>query len=334
MKISRFWTFTKDEWDPGRLQRWGLPHRGGDEWGRRVVTVGFWFLGYVNWVWRTCWCKDCHDMRAQTYGFLAEEVAAFERGQHELTHPGEVIPASPELVALGDELARQARRSEPPEDTEDFGPVPEPPRDHTDLYEELNPDVVAELRDAMPQPHVIEVGTVALVGQEAELPETLTSQMTRWADLKARMKAEYEAEQARIAAMPPEERAEHEAAKERKKAFFDALAEMGDDIVDNMTGLRLADPRVAESHGGGACPEQHEGVLTTGEHFYFRYRHGWASLTLGDRPGVYGPPTRYVNSPGFIAEQGMEVGDGLQGIFDDDEQRNSTFSTLLDRLGR
>ncbi len=40
-------------------------------------------------------------------------------------------------------------------------------------------------------------------------------------------------------------------------------------------------PQVAESHGGGACPEQHWGVLADGRVFYFRMRHGWASLCLG-----------------------------------------------------
>lgn len=203
----------------------------------------------------------------------------------------------------------------------------EQPKDHTDLYEELNPDVVAQIEG------------VEMVGQEADLPtDTLNGQLVKWADTKAKMKAAWEAEKARVAAMPPEERAEHEAAKERRREGLLALMELGDEIMGNMSSLRLTDPRVAESKGGGACPEQHEGRLTTGEYFYFRYRSGWASVTLGRTPGVYGPPFRGVESPperdGFIAEEGMNVGDGLQGIFDDDEQRNSTFSTLLDRLGR
>lgn len=49
----------------------------------------------------------------------------------------------------------------------------------------------------------------------------------------------------------------------------------------------IRDPRVATSHGGGACPEQHWGVLTDGRVFYFRYRHGWASVTLA--PHWYEP---------------------------------------------
>lgn len=42
----------------------------------------------------------------------------------------------------------------------------------------------------------------------------------------------------------------------------------------------LTDPRVATSHGGGVCPVQHWGVLIDGRVFYFRYRHGYATVTL------------------------------------------------------
>jgi len=49
----------------------------------------------------------------------------------------------------------------------------------------------------------------------------------------------------------------------------------------------IRDPRVLTSHGGGACPVQHWGVLTDGRVFYFRYRHGWASINLG--PEWYEP---------------------------------------------
>jgi hypothetical protein len=49
----------------------------------------------------------------------------------------------------------------------------------------------------------------------------------------------------------------------------------------------LSDPRVATSHGGGACPVQHWGVLVDGRVFYFRYRHGWAHVSLA--PAWYEP---------------------------------------------
>jgi hypothetical protein len=117
--------------------------------------------------------------------------------------------------------------------------------------------------------------------------------------------------------------------------FHDLLRIPAEIIYHDMTRLRLTDPRVAESQGGGACPEQHEGRLRSGEFFYFRYRHGWASVTLGDRPQVYGPPRSGMDSPGFLAEEGMSVGSEMQGSFyDDDELRNRTFTALLDRLGR
>lgn len=46
------------------------------------------------------------------------------------------------------------------------------------------------------------------------------------------------------------------------------------------TGRTIDDDRVAESHGGGACPEQHWGTLIDGRRFYFRYRSAWASIRL------------------------------------------------------
>ena len=57
----------------------------------------------------------------------------------------------------------------------------------------------------------------------------------------------------------------------------------------------LNDPRVVTSHGGGACPVQHWGVLTDGRVFYFRYRHGWASISLG--PEWYEPGLLPVRNP-------------------------------------
>lgn len=76
-----------------------------------------------------------------------------------------------------------------------------------------------------------------------------------------------------------------------------------------------------------ACPEQYAGTLDTGEFFYFRYRNGYASLTLGAGGMSYGPSDKH-----HTCETGTRVGDGLQGIFDDDMQRNSTFTKLLDEL--
>lgn len=90
----------------------------------------------------------------------------------------------------------------------------------------------------------------------------------------------------------------------------------------------LADPRIDNyKQTSFACPEQYEGQLLTGEFFYFRYRHGCASLYLSWYQIPYGPSSA-------DACTSMSVGDGLQGIFESDEQRNGTFKKLLDELDR
>lgn len=108
-------------------------------------------------------------------------------------------------------------------------------------------------------------------------------------------------------------------------------------------------PRVARSDGGGLCPEQHYGVLTDGRSFYFRYRHGSASLQVLDRPpGVYDLPvvnpffdreachiaaeagTEYTGPP-FWAEPvvWVPVSEEDDGFFQDDGEKLDTFSRLL-----
>lgn len=64
---GRFWTYSKKEWDPKLPYKLGVPFRGGDEWGRRTLVVGLWFIGYVVWAWRTCWCQECHEVREHSY---------------------------------------------------------------------------------------------------------------------------------------------------------------------------------------------------------------------------------------------------------------------------
>lgn len=70
---SRFWTYSRDSWDSAWYQKLGVPYRGGDEWGRRTLVVGLWFVGYLVWAWSTCWCQDCHEVREETYRLLTEE---------------------------------------------------------------------------------------------------------------------------------------------------------------------------------------------------------------------------------------------------------------------
>lgn len=73
-----------------------------------------------------------------------------------------------------------------------------------------------------------------------------------------------------------------------------------------------------------ACPEQYEGTLVDGRFFYFRYRHGVASLAVGDTP-------ESVN--GYMTYR-IPVGEGLQGMFDNDDQRNETFAALMAEVDR
>jgi hypothetical protein len=72
----------------------------------------------------------------------------------------------------------------------------------------------------------------------------------------------------------------------------------------------------------GACPEQYEGTLNDGSTFYFRYRHGWASLGIGaDLDAAVCDPR----------EVGESVGDHYQGMFDTEDQRDAVFARLLDQ---
>lgn len=62
----------------------------------------------------------------------------------------------------------------------------------------------------------------------------------------------------------------------------------------------ITHPRVARSDGGGVCPEQHYGMLTDSRAFYYRYRHGYASLQVVERPpGVYDLP---ITNPDYDRE--------------------------------
>lgn len=68
------------------------------------------------------------------------------------------------------------------------------------------------------------------------------------------------------------------------------------------------------------CPDQWEGRLVDGRYFYLRYRHGWASLGVGATPDA---------AVGDRGEVGVNHGDGLQGIFDGDDDRAAVFAELL-----
>lgn len=72
MKVARFWTYPRRTWQPEGRNRWGWPYRGGDEWGRRTVVVGFWFVGCLVWAYWTCHCPDCREAREETMRDMKE----------------------------------------------------------------------------------------------------------------------------------------------------------------------------------------------------------------------------------------------------------------------
>jgi hypothetical protein len=70
------------------------------------------------------------------------------------------------------------------------------------------------------------------------------------------------------------------------------------------------------------CPDQWEGTLVDGQKFYFRYRHGWASLGFG--------VTIEAAREDSLGERQMPFGDSMQGVLDDDE-RDHVFAELYGR---
>lgn len=60
---GRIWFYHKDDWDPGRMHRWGWPLLGGDEFKRKTIVFGFWFIGYVVIAYARCYCEDCEQER-------------------------------------------------------------------------------------------------------------------------------------------------------------------------------------------------------------------------------------------------------------------------------
>jgi len=64
--MSRIWFYSRKTWWAEGAQRWGWPYFGADENGRRTVVIGFWFIGYVVFAYKTCYCEDCTEIREQT----------------------------------------------------------------------------------------------------------------------------------------------------------------------------------------------------------------------------------------------------------------------------
>lgn len=72
--MNRFWTYSRDEWEPKR--RW-LPSIGGDEYGRRTLVVAIPFSGYLVWAYRTCHCNECTFVRMQTWRWDRDDFAGW-----------------------------------------------------------------------------------------------------------------------------------------------------------------------------------------------------------------------------------------------------------------
>ncbi len=89
--------------------------------------------------------------------------------------------------------------------------------------------------------------------------------------------------------------------------------------------LTLGHPAIlSERMTCGACPEQWEGVLVNGVHFYFRYRFGRAQLGVGTTPD---------NAAEYaMMHQGVVVSDSLSGMFTDQAVRVRVFAELFGRI--
>ena len=82
-----------------------------------------------------------------------------------------------------------------------------------------------------------------------------------------------------------------------------------------------------------ACPEAYEGLLKDGRAFYFRYRYGTARLGVGrvldDAVWASSPLRRHHPQPPETRYALKDVGDDLQGMFDNTEQRDEIFNALM-----
>jgi hypothetical protein len=70
------------------------------------------------------------------------------------------------------------------------------------------------------------------------------------------------------------------------------------------------------------CPEQWEGQLKDGRHFYFRYRHGSAGLGIGLDPAAAVEDWRQPESP--------RIEHGDRGWFESNGERDAVFAELYE----
>jgi hypothetical protein len=85
--------------------------------------------------------------------------------------------------------------------------------------------------------------------------------------------------------------------------------------------IEIQHPAIAEQEQTCiACPEQYQGSLIDGHTFYFRYRHGFASLGVGaDLDSAVKDPE----------QAGRRFGDDLEGGFESTQVRDEVFTQLF-----
>lgn len=89
-------------------------------------------------------------------------------------------------------------------------------------------------------------------------------------------------------------------------------------------GHEIEHQSVWATRGGGMCPEQHEGRLSDGRHFYLRLRHSEASLGVG------------VDEDGAVADwdavfEEIDEARADRGWFTDNAELNTVFARLLQK---
>jgi hypothetical protein len=72
-----------------------------------------------------------------------------------------------------------------------------------------------------------------------------------------------------------------------------------------------------------ACPSQWEGMLDDGRMFYIRYRSGWLSAEVSEKP-----TTDVMDAVGAQSIYGAEHGDGLCGDMDTAEMKQHTAGVI------
>lgn len=63
--MRRFWRYRYGQWTPSWWE-WVFPGHSADEYGRVTLIFHVPFVGFIVWAWRTCYCDDCEQSRAQT----------------------------------------------------------------------------------------------------------------------------------------------------------------------------------------------------------------------------------------------------------------------------